>query len=60
MSSEQHGTGFADLGDQQSWKPPEEQEKDAREHQAELHQETDHGRHNVDRSRPETIVRKNR
>ena len=60
MDHPHQGTGFSDLGDQQNWGPEEEHHKEAKEHQAELHQEADHGRHNVDRSRPETIVRKNR
>jgi len=47
-------------GQQWAWEPHQEEDIEAREQrQAQAH-EVDHGRHNDDRSRPITVVRKNR
>jgi len=42
------------------WEPRQEEELEAREHRQAQAEEIDHGRHGDDRSRPITVVRKNR
>ena len=42
------------------WEPRQEEEQDAREHRQSQAEAIDHGRHGEDRSRPITVVRKNR
>ena len=46
--------------EQPAWLPREESQKSTHEHLLEELTEPDHGRHAIDRSRPNTIVRKNR
>jgi hypothetical protein len=42
------------------WEPHQEEVLEAREHRQAQAEEIDHGRHDEDRSRPITVVRKNR
>ncbi len=43
-----------------AWEPHQEEVIEAREHRQAQAEEIDHGRHDEDRSRPITVVRKNR
>lgn len=58
--SDAPGSAAAGSDDLEAFQPPAEHEKGERQHRIELHEEADHGRHGIDRSRPETIVRHNR
>lgn len=50
----------AAFADPAAAEPRRERQQDARRHRAEIAQESDHGRHDEDRSRPPSVVRKSR
>jgi hypothetical protein len=49
-----------DSKQERHWEPHQEEVLEAREHRQAQAEEMDHGRHDEDRSRPITVVRKNR
>ena len=49
-----------DADQKRAWEPHQEEVIEAREHRHAQAEEIDHGRHDEDRSRPITVVRKNR
>lgn len=49
-----------DAKQERHWEPHQEEVLEAREHRQAQAEEIDHGRHDEDRSRPITVVRKNR
>ena len=49
-----------DAEHERPWEPRQEEAMEAREHRQAQAEEIDHGRHDEDRSRPITVVRKNR
>jgi hypothetical protein len=49
-----------DAEQERPWEPHQEEVLEAREHRQAQAEEMDHGRHGEDRSRPITVVRKNR
>ena len=49
-----------DAKQERHWDPHQEEVLEAREHRQAQAEEIDHGRHDEDRSRPITVVRKNR
>jgi hypothetical protein len=49
-----------DADQKRAWEPHQEEVIEAREHRQAQAEEIDHGRHEEDRSRPITVVRKNR
>jgi hypothetical protein len=49
-----------DADQKRAWEPHQEEVVEAREHRQAQAEEIDHGRYDEDRSRPITVVRKNR
>ena len=49
-----------DADQKHAWEPHQEEVIESREHRQAQAEEIDHGRHDEDRSRPITVVRKNR
>ena len=55
-----HFAPETDADQKRAWEPHQEEVIEAREHRQAQAEEIDHGRHDEDRSRPITVVRKNR